>query len=46
MCNLAAMLALDGGRMDANTVDRMTAVIEHHGPDDSGRYLSRNIGFI
>lgn len=36
MCGLVAMLALDGATPDMAQLQRMTDVIRHRGPDDSG----------
>src|SRR5439155_14050247 len=45
MCGFAAMLSLDGRPADAAVIGRMTEVIAHRGPDDSGSYFSGPVGF-
>jgi asparagine synthase (glutamine-hydrolysing) len=44
MCGLAAILRLDGAPADAALVGRMTKVLAHRGPDDSGLFVSGPIG--
>jgi len=39
------MLALHGGKADRVVIDRMTEIIAHRGPDDSGRYFAGSVGF-
>lgn len=39
------MLALHGRQADRPVVERMTEVIAHRGPDDSGSYFSGPVGF-
>ena len=38
MCGIAGVVALDGGRAPDGVVERMTAVLTHRGPDDSGHW--------
>ena len=45
MCGFAAMLALHGQPADQQVIKRMTGVIFHRGPDDSGTYFSGGVGF-
>ena len=45
MCGFAAMLSLDGRPADPAVIGRMTEVIAHRGPDDSGSYFSGPAGF-
>ena len=45
MCGFAAMFALRGRRADPTVVERMTEVISHRGPDDSGSYFAGPVGF-
>ena len=44
MCGLAGMLRIDGHPADRETVRRMTEMIRHRGPDDSGEYFSGPVG--
>jgi asparagine synthase (glutamine-hydrolysing) len=45
MCGFAAMLALNGRLVDRAVLERMTEIIEHRGPDDSGSYFAGPVGF-
>jgi asparagine synthase (glutamine-hydrolysing) len=45
MCGFVAVLALDGGAADRSVVERMSEVIAHRGPDDSGCYFADSVGF-
>jgi asparagine synthase (glutamine-hydrolysing) len=38
MCGIAGYLSLDSGGVPPATLARMTSIIEHRGPDDSGFY--------
>ena len=38
MCGIAGIVALDGGAVPDGAVERMTAAIEHRGPDDFGHW--------
>lgn len=38
MCGIAGAASADPGRIPRELVDRMTAAIEHRGPDEGGRY--------
>src|ERR1700694_4707808 len=44
MCGFSVILALNGAQADVGMVGRMTEVIAHRGPDDSGVYVSGPIG--
>jgi asparagine synthase (glutamine-hydrolysing) len=45
MCGLVMMLGLAGRQADAAVLTRMAQSIAHRGPDDSGLYLDRQVGF-
>src|SRR6266581_4433940 len=45
MCGLVVMLGLAGRKADAAALTRMAQRIAHRGPDDSGLYLERQVGF-
>lgn len=45
MCGLVVMLGLRGRQADAAVLTRMAQSIAHRGPDDSGLYLDRQVGF-
>jgi asparagine synthase (glutamine-hydrolysing) len=45
MCGIAAMIAVGGGRADAQVVEAMTQSIRHRGPDDAGSYVCGPVGF-
>jgi len=45
MCGLAAMLGLEGREADAAILRRMANSLAHRGPDDSGLYVDRQVGF-
>ena len=38
MCGIAGIVALDGARAPGDAIERMTAAIEHRGPDDVGHW--------
>ena len=44
MCGLSVILAKNGVSIDPEIVARMTAVIAHRGPDDSGTFISGSVG--
>lgn len=44
MCGFAGMLCIDGRPADQAIVRRMTEVIRHRGPDDSGEYFFGPVG--
>lgn len=45
MCGICGKLSLDGqGSISSEVLRRMTNVIAHRGPDDSGHYLSGPVG--
>ncbi|MGH7718499.1 MAG: asparagine synthase (glutamine-hydrolyzing) [Gemmatimonadaceae bacterium] len=45
MCGFAGMVRTDGGPAERAVIERMSDVIQHRGPDDSGIYLSGPVGF-
>ncbi len=45
MCGFAGIVMLDGGRVDPQTLNRMTAVIRHRGPDETGFRVAGPVGF-
>jgi asparagine synthase (glutamine-hydrolysing) len=44
MCGIAVMFGLNGRPADADVVARMSAALEHRGPDDHGLYVSGSVG--
>jgi asparagine synthase (glutamine-hydrolysing) len=44
MCGFTAILQTDGRRVEQRTIERMTQVIRHRGPDDSGSFFSGPVG--
>jgi len=44
MCGIAGFRRLDGGPADPGTLSRMTALLEHRGPDDSGHLCLGAVG--
>jgi asparagine synthase (glutamine-hydrolysing) len=44
MCGLAVILGRGGARVDPDVVERMTAILSHRGPDDSGTFMSETVG--
>ncbi len=45
MCGIAGVLDISGkGRVEAELLERMTGALIHRGPDDSGFFISDNIG--
>lgn len=46
MCGICGRYNLNPGRhIDANMLGAMTDVLEHRGPDDSGIFIEKNVGF-
>ena len=47
MCGIAGILHFNSSenRPDANLIRRMTDVLRHRGPDDSGMWLDNSVGF-
>ncbi|MBP7652809.1 asparagine synthase (glutamine-hydrolyzing) [Candidatus Dependentiae bacterium] len=45
MCGICGIIEHNGKHPDKQMLIRMTDVIEHRGPDDSGIYIRDNIGF-
>jgi len=46
MCGIAGIINLNGGAIQASTLQTMSALLAHRGPDDSGIYLDENMGFL
>jgi len=46
MCGIAGVINLDGGAIQSSTLQTMSALLAHRGPDDSGVYLDENIGLL
>jgi asparagine synthase (glutamine-hydrolysing) len=44
MCGFSAVLRLDQGSVDPAIIQRMSEVIRHRGPDDSGTYFCGAVG--
>jgi asparagine synthase (glutamine-hydrolysing) len=44
MCGIAVMFGLNGRPADPEVVGRMTAALQHRGPDDQGQYVSGSVG--
>jgi asparagine synthase (glutamine-hydrolysing) len=45
MCGIAALVGLEGRKVDAAALDRMASSLQHRGPDDKGVYIKGSIGF-
>jgi asparagine synthase (glutamine-hydrolysing) len=43
MCGICGILNFKGASVDGEVLDRMTSILQHRGPDGSGRYLSDGI---
>ena len=44
MCGLAGELRFDGQRTDVAVLDRMTACLQHRGPDGDGLWARGPVG--
>ena len=44
MCGIAGILNLDGRPVDRGTLEKMTNIIAHRGPDSAGHWIQGNIG--
>ncbi|MEW6007764.1 MAG: asparagine synthase (glutamine-hydrolyzing) [bacterium] len=44
MCGICGKLNLNGSFVDKSLLERMTDVLSHRGPDDSGIYIKQEIG--
>jgi asparagine synthase (glutamine-hydrolysing) len=44
VCGICGILDLDGRSVDARAVERMTAVLEHRGPDSQGVHCEGRVG--
>jgi len=45
MCGFVAMIALNGAGVDSQVIERMSASLQHRGPDGAGVYLSESVAF-
>ena len=45
MCGIAAIIGLEGRKVDAAALERMAFSLQHRGPDDKGIYINGSIGF-
>ena len=45
MSGIAGIYNLDGRAVDPELLEQMTAAIAHRGPDGSGKWIHRNVGF-
>lgn len=45
MCGFSVILARNGTQADLDIVGRMTEILAHRGPDDSGTFVSGPVGF-
>lgn len=44
MCGIAGIVDLSGAPVDLRSIERMTAVLAHRGPDDQGFFTERGVG--
>ncbi len=44
MCGIAGLINVDGGPVSAVTLQKMTDVIAHRGPDGEGQWVEGNVG--
>ncbi len=44
MCGIAAIIGLDGRKVDTAALERMAFSLQHRGPDDKGVYVNGSIG--
>ncbi len=44
MCGIAAIIGLEGRKIDATALERMAFSLQHRGPDDKGLYVNGSIG--
>ena len=44
MCGISGIFDFSGQPVDRNLLERMTAAMEHRGPDGSGIYVSGSVG--
>jgi asparagine synthase (glutamine-hydrolysing) len=44
MCGLAAIITFNGAPIDTRALSKMTHVLTHRGPDDSGFFLGKGVG--
>jgi len=45
MCGLASIVAINGSEIELAVIERMSSIIRHRGPDDSGTYVSKDVAF-
>lgn len=45
MCGIAAMVALNGAKIEPDVIERMSNAIKHRGPDAEGNFISDSVGF-
>jgi asparagine synthase (glutamine-hydrolysing) len=43
MCGICGWVSCSGRQTDSSTLKKMTSVLRHRGPDDSGYWLSKNV---
>jgi len=44
MCGLAGMMALHGGKVEPDVIERMADALRHRGPDDAGSFVQGPVG--
>ena len=44
MCGIAGILNFDGAKVDPRSINRMTDIIRHRGPDGEGIWIDSNVG--
>jgi asparagine synthase (glutamine-hydrolysing) len=45
MCGVAALIGLEGRKIDPAALERMACSLQHRGPDDKGLYVNGSVGF-
>ena len=45
MCGIAAMIGLEGRKLDGEALERMAFSHQHRAPDDKGVYINGSVGF-
>ena len=45
MCGIAAIIGLEGRKVDVTALERMAFSLQHRGPDDKGVYINGSVGF-
>jgi asparagine synthase (glutamine-hydrolysing) len=46
MCGIGGQIRFDGEPVQIQLLEKMSALLEHRGRDDSGIYLNENVGFL